>query len=99
MAGIADALLRIANRVGVLQPIINRFAINLATGREAPRPRPYSLWSPDSTVRCCKPEAYVTWAGLVDRGYTGRHLPPEPPGKAYPPAKDIVQALFLRPIA
>ncbi|MDP9096112.1 MAG: hypothetical protein M3N26_06095 [Pseudomonadota bacterium] len=34
---------------------------------------------------------------MVDRGYTGRHLPPEPPGKTYPPPEAVVQALFLRP--
>jgi prostaglandin-endoperoxide synthase 2 len=96
MAGIADILLDIANKVEFLRPIVNRIAINLATGREVPRPHPYSLWSPGSTIRCCD-EAYVTWAGLVDRGYTGRHLPPEPPGKAYPPAQEVVRALFLRP--
>jgi prostaglandin-endoperoxide synthase 2 len=93
---IVDALLRIANRVEFLQPIANRFAINLAMGREVPRPHPYSLWTAKS-IRPLNDDAYVTWAGLVDRGYTGRHLPPEPPHKTYPPAGEVVQALFLRP--
>lgn len=96
MAGIADALLMIVNRLKFLQPIVSRFAINLSMSRELPRPHPYSLWSPESTGRCCD-EAYVTWAGLVDRGYTGRHLPPEKPGKAYPLAQEVVRTLFLRP--
>ena len=99
MAGIADTLLSIVNRVKFLQPIANRIAINVATGRELPRPHPYSLWSPGSleSTSCSCGEAYVTWAGLVDRGYTGRHLPPEPTGKIYPPAEEVVRVLFLRP--
>lgn len=91
-----DSLLRSVSRIKFLQPAVNRFAINYATKREAPRPHPYSLWTPNSAIRCCD-EAYVTWPGLVDRGYTGRHLPPEPRGKTYPNAKEVVNALFLRP--
>jgi prostaglandin-endoperoxide synthase 2 len=96
MARIVDTLLNIGNRVGFLRPFVNRIAINLATGREVPRPHPYSLWTPNSSVRCCD-EEYVTWAGLVDRGYTGRHLPPEPKDKVYPDPEEVVRALFLRP--
>lgn len=95
MIDYVNLTLNIINRVKFLQPIANRIAINVANGAEVQRPHPFSLWSPDSGVPL-KGEAYVTWPGLVDRGYTGRHLPPEPPGKAYPPAKDVVQALFLR---
>lgn len=95
MTDIVNLLLSLVNRVKFLQPIANRIAINIANSAEVPRPHPYSLWSPTSAVPFAG-EPYVTWPGLVDRGYTGRHLPPEPPGKTYPPAEAVVEALFLR---
>jgi prostaglandin-endoperoxide synthase 2 len=43
------------------------------------------------------PADYISWTGLVDRAYTGRHLPPAP--KSYMdslPPKEQVAALFQR---
>ncbi len=85
--------------MGVIDPflrIINRYAIDKATRRGVPRPHPFTLWSPDRSLRGSD-EPYVTWPGLVDRAYTGRHLPPEPAGKVHPPAGEVVRSLFLRP--
>jgi prostaglandin-endoperoxide synthase 2 len=39
--------------------------------------------------------AYVAWPSLVDRCFTGRHLPPDPDRKL--PPLDVVAGLFRRP--
>jgi cytochrome P450 len=73
---------------------LNEFAINAIVGCTAGRPYPFSLWSPDAA----KPvEKYVSWTGLVDRSYTGRHLPPadENDIAALPPVAEVVE-LFRR---
>lgn len=41
---------------------------------------------------------YVSWPGLADRRYTGRHLPPAPDGFAasLPSTEEVVRSVFLR---
>ena len=72
----------------------NEFAINALVNRTAGRPYPFSLWSPSAT----KPvEGYVSWTGLVDRSYTGRHLPPAETSyvSSLPPPSAVID-LFRR---
>ena len=42
--------------------------------------------------------SYVSWPGLADRGYTGRHLPPAAPGyvESLPSIEDVVGTVYLR---
>src|SRR5580693_4533307 len=61
--------------VPVLRRFINRLFINLITNSTKPRPHPFSLWTPAATADATHAD-YVSWTGLVDRTYTGRHLPP-----------------------
>lgn len=44
------------------------------------------------------PSGYVSWPGLADRRYTGRHLPPAPSGYAesLPGIERVVRTLYLR---
>lgn len=44
------------------------------------------------------PSGYVSWAGLADRRYTGRHLPPAPSDYAssMPDIERVIRTLFLR---
>jgi len=42
---------------------------------------------------------YTSWKGLVDRTYTGRHLPAvDPSAQAHLPSEEDVNALFLRDV-
>jgi prostaglandin-endoperoxide synthase 2 len=81
MASLLMQTLGVLAKVPPLQPVLNRVAINMSVGRAQPRPYPYSLWSPDRAPEpkiLVTPTPYITWPGLVDRRYTGRHLPPAP---------------------
>ncbi|ACL61267.1 cytochrome P450 [Methylobacterium nodulans] len=71
----------------------NRLFINLITGSAPPRPYPFSLWGPGTAP--CAP--YTSWTGLVERRFSGRHLPPATPAEvdALPPVRDL-DALFRR---
>lgn len=81
---------------------INRLAINYAAGRIPARPHPFSLWSP--TIAPSLPQTpqevsdYVSWAGLADRSFTGRHLAPATPDQlvGLPQPKVTVDALLTR---
>lgn len=43
------------------------------------------------------PSGYVSWPGLADRRYTGRHLPPaEVSGAPLPDIEEVVRTLYLR---
>ncbi len=96
MSSLLMRTLGVLAKVPPLQPLLNRLAINLSVGRTLPRPYPYSLWSPDPKV-LVTPEPYITWPGLVDRGYTGRHLPPAPAASLDGlPEIERVAALFMR---
>jgi prostaglandin-endoperoxide synthase 2 len=68
----------------------NKLQINEAVNKSTSRPQAYTLWTPrpiggppqrkypDGTDRPDDPVDYITWAGLFDRRFTGRHLPPAP---------------------
>lgn len=59
-------LFAIAEGIPPLSQIINRWAINRVVNRARSRPHPLS------TVH-----DYVSWRGLTDRRWSGRHLPPQ----------------------
>lgn len=89
-------VLGILAKVPPLQPWLNRIAINLAVNTTKARPRPWSLWSPDAATLLTD-EPYVSWQGLVDRRYTGRHLPPAGAAdQARLPPAEAVADLFMR---
>jgi prostaglandin-endoperoxide synthase 2 len=86
------AAVKFMNENETVHTLLNRLAINKAVGSTAARPQPYSLWTPraigepipphqtypDGTPKPDDPVDYITWAGLYDRRFTGRHLPPAP---------------------
>jgi prostaglandin-endoperoxide synthase 2 len=96
---------RLVQRVPGLRDWINGAYISAVVNSTPPRPYPLSLWSPGATpanyhpppLYQAPPEVtnYVSWTGLVDRGYTGRHLPPVAPAPNLP-ALDDLKALFAR---
>ncbi len=100
MASLLMQAIGVLAKVPPLQPVLNRVAINLSVGRTVPRPYPYSLWSPDRREppeTLTTPEPYITWPGLVDRRYTGRHLPPAPADQVSSlPEVERVAELFMR---
>ena len=59
--------------------------VSLLANATEPRPRPLTL-SGD----------YTSWISLTDRSFTGRHLPPAPPGTPLPSEAEILE-LFRRP--
>src|SRR4051812_29448316 len=61
--------------VPFIRRLVNRLVTNSIASSTVARPHPYSLWSPKSTIAVTR-EPYVSWTGLVDRAYTGRHLVP-----------------------
>jgi prostaglandin-endoperoxide synthase 2 len=70
-------LWRFIAHVPILRTWVNRLFINSITSSTRGRPHPLSLWGPQPTSG--SPSAdYISWTGLVDRTYTGRHLPPAP---------------------
>ncbi|PSN19519.1 heme peroxidase [filamentous cyanobacterium CCP5] len=61
---------------------VNRFLSNRTIYRVDTRPYPFSLMTLDEhipdTDRPKKTDTYTSWESLIDRTYTGRHLPPDP---------------------
>lgn len=82
-----------------LKRCVNRLFINLMTKSAPPRPYPFSLWGPLKDLRPgdLPPADYISWTGLSDRSYTGRHLPPAPASYTdFLPDEKEVAALFQR---
>ncbi len=65
-----------------LARLANRALVNSAIARIPTRPYAYSMMTLDPNVpdtdRPKLTETYTSWASLIDRRYTGRHLPPDP---------------------
>ena len=86
-----------------IHALVNAGVIGHLVEATAGRPLPYSLWTgrPIGVPYIGGvPEAssdYVTWAGLTDRRFTGRHLPPvDDATVAKLPSTDALWALFER---
>ena len=82
---------RLVSKWEWLRRLLNRLFINIITNSSKPRPYPLSLWGAKSRGPS---EVYTSWTGLVDRTYTGRHLPPDS-DKRLPEIADV-RKLFLR---
>jgi prostaglandin-endoperoxide synthase 2 len=69
--------------IPVVRHQVSRLAIEFLASRTTPRPRPYSLWSPEAKPappeQCGPITDYTSWPGLTDRTFSSRHLPPAPP--------------------
>jgi prostaglandin-endoperoxide synthase 2 len=88
------ALSRFIQSIPKLNAWINGLAINSLVNSTAARPYPFSLWSADQNEVVAN---YVSWTGLVDRTYTGRHLPPaeDTEIRDLPPTGEVID-LFRR---
>jgi cytochrome P450 len=78
-----------------LARLINENTINGLIGQTKPRPYPYSLWSPDVSNPAAE---YISWTGLVERSFTGRHLPPAEQSyvDSLPAVDKVIEKLFRR---
>lgn len=74
----------IVEAIPPLAALANRWAINRVVKRARTRPHPLSTL-----------EGYVSWRGLTDRRWSGRHLPPQ--RRAYMPEIDDLMRLYARP--
>ncbi|HEY0312247.1 MAG TPA: peroxidase family protein [Allosphingosinicella sp.] len=94
---------RVIERIPLIQRAINRLIINGVTSAPPPRPHPFSLWTPGKRAipradgRVPTHSTFTAWPSLVDRSFTGRHLPPISAAhvEALPPI-DGVSRLFER---
>ncbi|MCM1982163.1 peroxidase family protein [Lyngbya confervoides] len=72
---------KLIERSSFLSRRINKFLINNAIYAIPTRPYPYSLMTLEpvipGTSRPKKTDTYTSWDSLIDRTYTGRHLPPD----------------------
>lgn len=91
----------------IVPGLANRLKIDVAVSREkGRRPHPFSLWTGmgmgppgrDEPAPAFNPSPYVSWPGLADRTYTGRHLPPAPAAftENLPDIEQVVRRLLLR---
>lgn len=95
------------------RPINRLKIIFLVRKEKRRRPHPYSLWTgadtgppvdlpatpdqPRPEPPPYSPSDYVSWPGLVDRSFTGRHLPPDPSWTGRLPDPDeVYEKLFKR---
>ncbi|MEM8824865.1 MAG: peroxidase family protein [Pseudomonadota bacterium] len=78
-----ERLFSIVEAIPPLASAVNRWAINRTVNRARARPHPLSTERP-----------YVNWAGLTDRRWSARHLPPDP--RAYKTAPEALMPLFRR---
>jgi heme peroxidase len=93
-------LWRLIQRSRWLSRRINKVLINSAIYAIPTRPFAFSLMTLDKlipgTQRAKKPDTYTSWDSLVDRTYTGRHLPPNEAFTARLPDVDAVVKLFKK---
>ena len=106
-------LIRFIKSIPALFRGVNRLIINFFATSTIPRPHRFSLWSPSapwepekekypatqaaSTSEQIPGAAYASWPGLVDRTFTGRHLPPASMDASNKlPSVDLVIDLFKR---
>jgi prostaglandin-endoperoxide synthase 2 len=87
--------------VPFLRRFFNRLSVNFLVNRSLfrarigmHRPYPFTLWTPNP--QGLDGEPYVSWTGLFDRTYTGRHLPPDPAARRRAGVDEVAQ-LFRRP--
>lgn len=79
---------------------VNKKLINSAIYKIPTRPYPYSLMTlekviPDTDIPK-KTDTYSSWDSLIDRSYTGRHLPPDPDFNANLPKLEDLKILFTK---
>ncbi|HWT06203.1 MAG TPA: peroxidase family protein [Xanthomonadales bacterium] len=93
-------LWRLLQRSRPLSRAINKTLINSAIYKIPTRPFAFSLMNLDKLVpgtqRAKSTDTYTSWESLVDRTYTGRHLPPDPAFTAKLPDVDAVANLFRK---
>ena len=99
----AGGVIEVVTSVPAVHSKVNAELICHLVEATAGRPLPYSLWTGRPVgvpYAGAAPEAssdYVTWAGLTDRRFTGRHLPPvDDAALARLPPIDAVCSLFER---
>lgn len=98
------ALGRAIDAIGPLRRAINRLLIDRIAAAPLARPLPLGLWSsgnvavPTADLGNGVPhETAASWPGMVERGFTGRHLPPAETFEVEGlPEPDAVMDLFER---
>lgn len=92
-------------KVPWIKRFINDFVINMVSSSTKARPLPFSLWGPPprpgdpppTSPTDAKSANYISWPGLVDRTYSGRHLPEATDAfQARLPPIEAVRPLFVR---
>lgn len=88
-----------------LDDTLNRIATSQFTQATTPRPRAYSLWCHkpslskpgDDATQLSEVGDYTAWPSLVNRSYSGRHLPPASPVEmdGLPDLNEVL-GLFMR---
>lgn len=91
-----------AERIAPVRDAVDAFIADRVLALTQSRPLPFSCWTPGAPWRPDPPsdapaEPYVSWTGLFDRGYTGRHLPPQPTVPALPPLGVLRRDLTAEP--
>lgn len=79
---------------------VNKKLINSAIYKIPTRPYPYSMMTlekhiPDTDIPK-KTDTYSSWDSLIDRTYTGRHLPPNPKFNSNLPKLEDLKVLFTK---
>ena len=92
---------RLVQRSNRLSHAVNKRLINSAIYKIPTRPFPYSLMNLDTfapgTKRSKSTDTYTSWDSLIDRTYTGRHLPPDPAfNQRLPDAAKVVELFRKR---